>query len=130
MTGLAIGALARRAGLRASAVRYYEARNLLPPPRRESGQRRYDETALDRLAVIQLAQAAGLTLAEIETLLHGFAAGTPPIARWQTLADAKLAELDAVIARAEQMQRVLRSTLACSCATLDECGQSSAGSHA
>ena len=71
MEGLTIGAVARRAGLRPSALRYYEDEGLLPAPARVNGRRRYDTDVFDRLAVIRLAQAAGLTVAEIRTFLHG-----------------------------------------------------------
>lgn len=125
MAGLAIGEIAWRAGVRASTVRYYEDIALLPPPQRESGQRRYDATVLDRLGVIRLAQEAGLTLAEIRRLLHGFGADAPPNVRWQAVADVKIAELDAVIARAEHMKRVLDATRSCACSTLNECGRNS-----
>src|SRR5262245_24199666 len=57
--GLTVGAVARQARLRASAIRYYESAGLLPAPIRVSGWRRYDETILGRLAVIELAKRAG-----------------------------------------------------------------------
>ncbi|MGN6810513.1 MAG: MerR family DNA-binding transcriptional regulator, partial [Thermomicrobiales bacterium] len=44
MAGLTISAVARQAGLRPSALRYYEAAGLLPAPARVSGRRRYDAT--------------------------------------------------------------------------------------
>jgi MerR family redox-sensitive transcriptional activator SoxR len=96
MEELAIGEVARRAGIRPSALRYYESIGLLPVPKRVSGQRRYDESTVQMLKVIQLAQRAGFTIAEVQTLLHGFAPGTALAARWQPLAQRKIAELDAL----------------------------------
>lgn len=121
MDGLAIGEVARRAGLRTSALRYYERVGLLPPPQRVSGRRRYDERTVQLLRLIRLAQSAGFTVAEIKTLLHGFAPGTPPAARWQPLARQKLQELDALIAQAQQMKRVLAIGLNCGCLRLEDC---------
>lgn len=121
MDEFAIGEVARRAGIRTSALRYYERIGLLPAPRRVSGRRRYDERAVQMLKVIQLAQGAGFTVAEIQTLLHGFAPDTPPAARWQPLARKKLEELDALIARAQQMKQVLAVGLNCGCLRLEEC---------
>src|SRR5918992_1339605 len=66
---LTIGEVARRAGLQPSAIRYYEQIGLLPAPGRQSGRRRYDPAVLDRLTVIRVGQAAGLTLAEIRELV-------------------------------------------------------------
>ena len=67
-----IGEVARQAGVRVSLIRYYEEIGLLAAADRVSGQRRYDETVLRRLAVIDVAQRAGLALDEIRELLeHG-----------------------------------------------------------
>lgn len=121
MDELAIGEVARRAGIRTSALRYYERIGLLPPPKRVSGRRRYDERTVQMLKVIQLAQGAGFTVAEIQTLLHGFTPDTPPAARWQPLARKKLEELDALIVRAQQMKQVLATGLNCGCLRLEDC---------
>jgi MerR family redox-sensitive transcriptional activator SoxR len=124
MTGLTIGEVAQRAGIRSSAIRYYESVNVLPAPRRINGRRLYDASVLNRLAVIQLAQQAGFTLAEIRTLLNGFTAETSASARWQELGRQKLLEVDSVILRAQAMKRLLEEELLrCRCFTLDECAQ-------
>src|SRR5215216_6297212 len=109
MEELAIGEVARRAGIRPSALRYYESIGLLPAPKRVSGRRRYDESTVQMLKVVRLAQHAGFTVAEIQTLLHGFEPDTPPAVRWRPLARQKLRELDALIERAQQMKRVLET---------------------
>jgi MerR family redox-sensitive transcriptional activator SoxR len=83
----------------------------MPAPKRVSGRRRYDESTLRMLKVVQLAQQAGFTVAEIQTLLHGFAPDTPPAARWDPLARQKLRELDALIERVQQMKRILETGL-------------------
>src|SRR5687767_8726981 len=92
--GLTIGAVARQAGLRTSALRYYESLGLLPAPRRVNGRRRYGPDALRQLQVLQFARRAGFTLAEMQTLFNGFRPGQPPKARFRRLAEHKLAELD------------------------------------
>ena len=60
MAELTIGEVARRAGLNASALRWYERVGLLPAPRRVAGRRRYEPSVLHRLAAIRLAQEARL----------------------------------------------------------------------
>src|ERR1700732_226272 len=72
MPELTISQVARQVGLQASAVRYYERIGLLPRAPRRSGQRRYDTTALYRLAIIQRARQLGFTLTEIRYLFFGF----------------------------------------------------------
>src|SRR5215212_9042009 len=121
MEELVIGEVARQAGIRPSALRYYESIGLMPAPRRVNGRRRYDEGTVQMLRVVQLAQRAGFSVAEIQTLLHGFAPDTPPAARWQPLARAKLRELDEQIARAEAMKQILQTGLNCGCLRLEDC---------
>jgi MerR family redox-sensitive transcriptional activator SoxR len=124
MEELTIGEVAQRAGIRASAIRYYESVAVLPAPQRINGCRRYDASVLERLAVIQLAQKAGFTVAEIRTLFSGFTPETPASARWEALAQQKLAEVDALIYRAQAMKRVLEEQLLrCRCLTLEECAR-------
>ena len=120
---LSIGELSRRAGLASSAIRYYEEMGLLPRAPRAGGRRVYDETAVDRLRVIAFAKEAGFTLREIKQLFNGFASGTPAGQRWQKLAKAKLAEMEALAARVEAMKALLREALRCGCVELDACGR-------
>lgn len=121
-----IGEIARHAGVAASTIRYYERIGLLPPAQRVSGKRRYDETILQKLAVIRLAQQAGFTIAEIQMLLHDFPADIPPAARWQALAGDKIAEMDALIQQAQRKKSLLEATLHCQCVTLEACGMQAA----
>ena len=121
---LTIGVVARRTGLRPSAIRYYESVGLLAAPPRVGDRRRYDSRVLRQLAVIGVAQQAGFTIAEIKTLLHGFDAETSAAARWRALAERKLPEIDALIARAHEMKRLIEASLHCGCLTLEECALS------
>src|SRR5260370_30716573 len=93
MEELTISEIAKRAGIRASAIRYYESIQLLPPPRRSAGRRRYNTDILRRLSFIQVAQAAGLTIAEIQTLINELDDDMPLSKRWQTLPPHKLAHM-------------------------------------
>jgi MerR family transcriptional regulator, redox-sensitive transcriptional activator SoxR len=114
-----IGEVARRAGVRVSLIRYYEEIALLPQPARISGQRRYDESVLRRLAVIDVAQRAGLSLDEIRELIeHG---NDPMSERLRELAERRLPDIDALIERAEQVRTWLRTATGCECETIDEC---------
>ena len=125
MESMSIGEVARRAGVRPSALRYYEGIGLLPQPERKSGQRRYDgevlREVLDRLGVVRVAQQAGFTISEIRTLLNGFSENTPPSERWRLLAEEKLPEVDALIERALGMKDLLERGLRCECLRLEDC---------
>ena len=121
MDQMRIGEVAARAGIRTSAVRYYERIGLLPEPWRVSGQRRYGPDVLLLLAGIGVAQRAGFTVAEIKQLFYGFSGDARPSERWAELARQKLAELDELIRRTQAMKGLIEEGLHCGCARLDEC---------
>jgi MerR family redox-sensitive transcriptional activator SoxR len=124
MSQLTISEVARQVGLRSSAIRYDERMGILPPATRISGQRRYDRTALYRLAVVQRTRQAGFALDEVRTLFFGFNDGTRAEARWRKLADSKLAELNAIAKQIKTMELLLKRMKAqCHCKTLEVCGK-------
>jgi len=124
MPELTISEVARQVGLQASAIRYYERIGLLPRAPRMSGQRRYDTTALYRLAIIQRARQLGFTLTEIRHLFFGFRNITRASERWRTLSQRKLAELDRLMDGIKAVRGLLKNMMTkCRCDTLDQCGK-------
>lgn len=122
MEELTIGEVARRAGIRTSALRYYESVGLLPEPRRVyGGHRRYDSSVFELLAILHMAQQAGFTIAEMHLLVAGFPSDTPASERWLSLAQKKLQEVEAVIAHAQQTKQLLEQLSQCSCLHLEDC---------
>src|SRR5437016_14637687 len=73
MANMTIGEVARRAGLQASAIRYYEEIGLLPKPRRIGRPRRYGTRRLNYFEGFDLAAGAALRMAEVLHLFHGVA---------------------------------------------------------
>ncbi|HEV3057695.1 MAG TPA: MerR family transcriptional regulator [Vicinamibacterales bacterium] len=121
---MTIGALAEQAGLRPSAIRYYERLGLLPAPHRRGGRRDYDPDAVAQLAVVQFARSAGFTLADTRQLVRGFSPAMAAGTRWRALTATKVQEIDALIRRATAMKALLERVSAnCSCETLIECGR-------
>jgi MerR family transcriptional regulator, redox-sensitive transcriptional activator SoxR len=116
-----IGEVAHQVGIQTSALRYYESIGLIAEPSRESGQRRYSDDVLIRLRMIRAAQEIGFSLDEIRTLLDGFSSETPPSERWQTMAQSKLPEVEALIARATAMKQLLEAGLKCECISIEDC---------
>ena len=114
-----IGEVAARAGIAGSRIRYYEEIGLLPEPERVAGQRRYDDAVLRRLAVIDVAQRAGLALHEIKELVeHG---NDPMSDRLREVAERRLPEIDALIDRAQRVRAWLQTAQGCDCQSIDEC---------
>jgi MerR family redox-sensitive transcriptional activator SoxR len=118
--GLSIGEVARRAGVKATTVRYYESLGVLPAPERVSGHRRYTVDVLRRLAIIDVAQRAGFSLEEIAELFA--AADAPAYEQLRALSERKLPAIRDLITRAQAVQRWLEVASACECQTLDVCG--------
>lgn len=118
---LTIGQVAARAGLNTSHIRYYERVGVLSPAERVGGQRRYRGDVLHRLAIVDVAQRAGLTLDEIRDLTGPRARADDASIRIRQIADAKLPEIDALIARAEAVKRWLQTASACDCSSVDVC---------
>ena len=116
---MTIGELAQRAGLKASAIRFYEQAGLLPKAPRHGGRRVYGAAILKRLEVIDYAKRSGFTLEEIRRLLHG----APVSARWQALVAGKLADLDAQAGRIVRMRTMLERIAKCRCVDVEECGR-------
>lgn len=106
---LDIGEVARRAGIAASALRYYEQKGLLTSVGRRGLRRQYDAGVLERLALIALGRAAGFSLDEIAGMLRG--PGQPRIDR-QRLAD-RAEQLDRTIGRLSAVRDGLRHAAVC-----------------
>jgi MerR family redox-sensitive transcriptional activator SoxR len=118
---LTIGQVAESAGVNASAIRFYERHHILPQPARIGGKRRYDPDILRRLSVLEVAKHAGFSLEEIRLLFEATDGGAPAHAQLKQLAQRKLPELEALIARATEVRGWLEATSRCTCDTLDEC---------
>jgi MerR family redox-sensitive transcriptional activator SoxR len=120
---LSISDVARVFGLRTSAIRYYEQIGILPAPMRKNGQRRYEKTALFRLAVVQRARESGFTLNEVRELFFGFRSAIRPPKRWHKLSERKIAELRTRMKQLKLMETLLKQMQGCRCGALDECGE-------
>ncbi len=119
---LAIGELARRAGVAASALRFYEAEGLIAGARSAAGRRQYPRHVLRRVAFIRAAQAVGLGLTEIRAALQGLPDGrTPTQADWQRLAGAWQPLLDQRITALQRLRDQLASCIGCGCLSLKTC---------
>jgi MerR family redox-sensitive transcriptional activator SoxR len=118
---MTIGQVAAQAGVRTSAIRYYENVGVLPEPQRIRGQRRYTVDVLRRLAIIDIAQRAGFALDEVKELVGPTGDDGPAHESVRALAERKLPAIQALIQRAEAVKKWLEVASACECSTLDGC---------
>lgn len=112
-----IAEVARRSGLPASTLRYYEEKGLIASIGRHGLRRVFDAGVLERLALVTLGRAAGFSLDDVARMFG--ADGRPRIDR-QLLA-AKADELDATIRRLGALRRGLRHAAACPAPSHMEC---------
>lgn len=117
MSDLDIAQVARRAGVAASTLRFYEEKGLIASIGRRGLKRLFDPSVLERLALIALGRAAGFSLDEIAAT---FAAdGGPRIDRGRLAAKAD--ELDRTIQRLSVMRDGLRHAAACPAPSYMDC---------
>jgi MerR family redox-sensitive transcriptional activator SoxR len=119
---LAINEVARRSGVAASALRFYEERGLIASARAGSGHRRYPRAVLRRIAFIVFAQKIGLSLDEIAGELAKLPADRVPTRRdWTRLSSEWTKRIDARIAELERLRDGLSECIGCGCLSIDRC---------
>ncbi|MGA0611920.1 helix-turn-helix domain-containing protein [Caldimonas sp. KR1-144] len=112
-----IAEVAKRSGVPASTLRYYEEKGLIASIGRQGARRRFAPGILDQLALISLGQAAGFSLDEIGTMFSPD--GRPSIDRQMLIAKAD--ELDALVKRLKAMSSGLRHAAVCPAPSHAEC---------
>ena len=119
---LNIGEIARRSGVAASALRFYEQRGLITAERAGSGHRRYPRSVLRRIAFIVFAQRIGLSLDEIGVELAKLPADRVPTREdWARLSGTWLSRVDDRIAELQRLKDGLTGCIGCGCLSMDRC---------
>jgi MerR family transcriptional regulator, redox-sensitive transcriptional activator SoxR len=119
---MTIGEVARRSGVAASALRFYEERGLIASERAGSGHRRYPRPILRRIAFIVYAQRIGLTLHEIGLELAKLPDNHAPTRRdWSRLSTKWSRRIEDRIAELQRLQNGLTECIGCGCLSLDRC---------
>ena len=128
---LTIGDVAKRSGVAASALRFYEDRGLIASVRAGSGHRRYPRSVLRRIAFVVFAQRVGLTLEEIAAELARLPPDRAPTKRdWSRLSSTWSARIDARIAELERLKVGLTECIGCGCLSLSRCRLANPGDRA
>ncbi|HZS67375.1 MAG TPA: redox-sensitive transcriptional activator SoxR [Burkholderiales bacterium] len=119
---LSIQEIARRSGVAASALRFYEERGLIKSQRSGAGHRRFPRAALRRIAFIVFAQRVGLSLDEIAAALAKLPSGRAPSgADWARLSGEWRSRIDQRIAELERLKAGLTECIGCGCLSLGRC---------
>lgn len=128
---LTIGETAKRSGVAASALRFYEEKGLIASERAGSGHRRYPRPVLRRIAFIVFAQRIGLSLEEIRAELDKLPPHQAPKRRdWSRLSATWTARIDERIAELERLKAGLTECIGCGCLSLDRCKLANPGDRA
>ena len=121
---LTIGEVARRSGVAASALRFYEERGLITSQRAGSGHRRFPRAVLRRIAFIVFAQRIGLSLEEIGTELAKLPADRAPARRhWAQLSSTWRTRIDQRIVELERLTKIRLASLQGPAPTADLVGR-------
>ena len=112
-----ISEVAKRTGVSAATLRYYEKRGLIVSLAARGTRHQFAPTVLDQMALVALGQVAGLSLDEVHSMLSP--KGQPNIDR--KLLAAKASELDATIRQLSAVRRGLRHAAVCPAPSHAEC---------
>lgn len=120
---ITITELARRSGVAASALRYYESIGLITAERSAGNQRRYRRRVIRRVSVIRVARTMGVSLEAINEALSGLPEGRDPTpGDWEALSGRWRDELTERIRTLEKLRDELSTCIGCGCLSLDRCG--------
>ena len=122
MQEISIRFLARRRGIAASALRYYETRGLLKPQRNRAGQRRYPRSDIRRVSIVIIAKKCSFRLRDIKKLLAPLSQNrSPTAAEWALVSQAMRAELNRKIQQTTNLGDQLESCIGCGCLSMKAC---------
>ena len=125
---LTVGEIAKRSGVPVSTIHFYESKSLISSERTAGNQRRFDRTELRRIAVIRVAQRAGIPLNEIRDALATLPAKRTVTAKdWARLSKRWKGDLDDRIARLTELRDQLGDCIGCGCLSLDSCPMANPG---
>lgn len=119
---LSAGEIAARSGTSVATIHFYEAKGLIASTRTRGNQRRFARSELRRVAVIKVAQRAGISLGEIGEALATLPTGRTVTAKdWARMSRRWKAGLDRRIERLEALRDQLGECIGCGCLSIDSC---------
>jgi MerR family redox-sensitive transcriptional activator SoxR len=125
---LTVGELSARSGVSGSALRFYEREGLIHSRRTGGNQRRYNREVLRRVAFIRVSQHIGIPLAAIRYALGMLPDDhAPSVEDWACISRHWEADLNARIAKLENIRDRLTECIGCGCMSLSKCALANPG---
>ncbi|KJF72454.1 redox-sensitive transcriptional activator SoxR [Agrobacterium arsenijevicii] len=119
---LTVGDVARRCGIAVSTIHFYEAKGLIEGWRTAGNQRRYHRAVLRRIAIIRIAQRAGIQLSIIRDAMADLPHDHVPTAEdWRRFSESWREMLQLRIDSLLQLRDQLTGCIGCGCLSLDDC---------
>ena len=119
---LTVGEVAARSGIRVSAVHFYGAKGLIHAARKSGNQRRFAREVLRRIAVIKVAQRAGIPLARVKQAMSKLPAHRAPgKLDWERLSSEWKADLEERIERLTKLRDKMTLCIGCGCLSTEHC---------
>jgi MerR family redox-sensitive transcriptional activator SoxR len=119
---LSVGEAAKRSGVAVSTLHFYESKGLIRGSRTRGNQRRYARGVLRRVAIIKVAQKAGVPLATIQQALASLPENRAPTHEdWRKLSTRWRTELDSRIKKLTQLRDRLDDCIGCGCLSINTC---------
>ncbi|MFW7524447.1 redox-sensitive transcriptional activator SoxR [Vibrio ostreicida] len=119
---MSVGQVAKRAGIKVSALHFYEQKGLIFSWRNQGNQRRYHRSVIRRIAVIRAAQEVGLTLDDIAQSLSELPQHQAPNReQWQRMAAGWQDRLEHRMRQLSALKDNLGGCIGCGCLSLDSC---------
>jgi MerR family redox-sensitive transcriptional activator SoxR len=119
---LSVGDVARRSGVAVSALHFYEAEGLIRGRRSAGNQRRFPRGILRRVAIIKVAQRAGVSLKEIAAAFARLPQDrAPTVADWEMMSASWRDSLDGRIRTLTAIRDQLNECIGCGCLSLASC---------
>ena len=119
---LSVGEVARRSGIAVSSIHFYEAKGLIHGWRSDGNQRRYARDVLRRVAVIKVAQRAGIPLERIKAALDELPSGkAPSAADWRRLSTGWRDLMNERIRQLTQLRDQMDGCIGCGCLSMKDC---------
>lgn len=119
---LTVGDMARRSGVPVSTLHFYEKKGLITSRRTAGNQRRYPRGLLRHVAIIRIAQRAGISLAEIKETMCSLPADRAPTAgEWRRMSANWADRLNDRIKALSQLRDEMQGCIGCGCLSMKDC---------